>query len=57
MLVMTSTSVADVKAMTVHLKATTYTGAGVMTTLKIAVNLSSHWALESSARPFIGPSF
>jgi hypothetical protein len=55
--VTTSMSVADVKAMMVHLEATTYTGAGVMTALKIAVHLLSHRALKSSARPFVGPSF
>jgi hypothetical protein len=53
----TSTSIADVKAMTVHLETTMCTEAGVTTALKIAVLLLSHQALESSARPFVGPSF
>jgi hypothetical protein len=55
--VMTSMSVAGVEAMTVHLEATTCTGADVMIAQKITVHLPSRRALESSARPFIGPSF
>jgi hypothetical protein len=55
--VMTSTSAADVEAMTVSLKATACTGADVMITQKIAVHLPNRRALGSSARPFVGPSF
>jgi hypothetical protein len=55
--VTTSTSVAGVEAMTVHLKATTCTGVDVMIAQKIVVHLSSRRTLESSARPFVGPSF
>jgi hypothetical protein len=55
--VMTSTSVTDVEAMMVLLEATTCTGADVMIALKIAVHLSSRRALESSARPVVGPTF
>jgi hypothetical protein len=55
--VTTSTNAAGVEAMTVHLEATTCTGAGVMIAQKIAVHLPSCRALESSARPFVGPSF
>jgi hypothetical protein len=55
--VMTSTNAASIEAMTAHLEATTCTRAGVMIAQRIAVHLPSHRALESSARPFAGPSF
>jgi hypothetical protein len=55
--VMTSMSTTDVEAMTVYLEATTCIGVDVMIAQKIVVHLPSRWALESSARPFVGPSF
>jgi hypothetical protein len=55
--VKTSTNAVGVEAMTAHLEAITCTGAGVMTAQRIAVYLLSRWALESSARPFVGPNF
>jgi hypothetical protein len=55
--VMTSTSAAGIEVMMVHLEATMCIGADVMIAQKITVHLSSRWALESSARPFIGPNF
>jgi hypothetical protein len=55
--VTTSTNAASVEAVTVHLEATTSTGAGAIIARRIAVRPSSHRALESLARPFVGPSF
>jgi hypothetical protein len=55
--VTTSTSVVGIEAMTVHLEATTCTGADVMIAQKIVVHLLSRRALESSARPFVGLNF
>jgi hypothetical protein len=55
--VTTSTSVADVETLTMHLEATTCTGVDIMIALKMEVHLLSHRALESLARPFVGPSF
>jgi hypothetical protein len=55
-LVTTSTNGASVEAVTAHLEASTCTGAGVMIAQRITTHPLSHRALESSARPFIGPS-
>jgi hypothetical protein len=55
--VTTSTNATGIEAMMVYLEAITCTGAGVMIAQRTAVHLLSHRALESSARPFTGPSF
>jgi hypothetical protein len=55
--VMTSTNAASVEAVMLCLEATTSTGADVMIARRTAAHPPSRQALESSARPFVGPNF
>jgi hypothetical protein len=55
--VMTSTNAASVEAVTPRLEATTSIGAGVMIAQRTVAHSSNRRAIESSARPFVGPSF
>jgi hypothetical protein len=55
--VMTSMNTTSVEAVMAHLEATTHIGVGVMIARRIAAHPPSRRALESSARPFEGPSF
>jgi hypothetical protein len=55
--VTTSTNIVGVEAMAAHIEAITCTGASVMIAQRIVVYLPSRRALESSVRPFVGPSY